>query len=159
MKTKNLNFLKGKKLTYHFVVSFLLITVWVIIAKDQYSYNHNFPVIFGINLFPLLIWTVGLFFIYLLYCFFIQYLNQQSFIKNFLLFVTIGWVILIGGETIGYHLFNVKNLANAIYPGLPICYCMHAPPWMQLSYFFLAPIYFMVCYLLGLENNFRKSYK
>ncbi len=52
-------------------------------------------------------------------------------------------VFLISVETIAYHLFGMQNLTAAAYPGIPICNCMHAQPWMQLSYFLLGPIYFI----------------
>jgi len=149
------SFFKEKKLAYHFLISFFIVTVWVIIAQNQYSYNYNFPELFGLTLFPLIPATFSLFLVYVTYAWIENKFENKNIVKGFLFFTLLSWVILIIGETVGYHWFGVQNLHHAGYSGLPICNCMHAPFWMQLSYFLIAPIYFVTCSMLGLENNIK----
>ncbi len=147
---------KRKILIYHLIVAFFTSLIWMLIAKDNYGYNRSFLSILGINLYPLFSWATGLFVLYVIYSHYEHKLKEQTFIKKISLFITFYWPLLIIVETIAYHLFNIKNLATAIYKGLPLCNCMHVPLWMQISYFSIGLIFFAVCYKLGLENpHFR----
>ncbi len=130
------------------LLAFIVALIWMLIAHKEYSYNRNFASVFGINLFPLIAWTFSLLVMYIIYFHFERFLKNKTFLKKLLLFVAIYWPLLIFFETIFYHLFNLKNLATASYSGLPICNCLHAPHWMQLAYFLLGPIYFLLVMLL-----------
>jgi hypothetical protein len=146
-------FLTARKTAfYHLYVSSFIALIWMLIANNQYGYNRKMLTFFGLNSYPLFAWAAGLFAAYLIYSHWEHKLHYASFVKKMLLFVAIYWVILISVETIAYHIFNIKNLSTAVYAGLPLCDCIHAPKWMQLSYFALGPIYFAVCEFLGLEN-------
>lgn len=145
-----------KILIYHLIVAFLISLIWMLIAKNHYRYNQPFLSILGINLYPLFSWTIGLFVLYVIYSHYEHKLKEQTFSKKIILFIAFYWPILIIVETIAYHLFNIKNISTAIYKGLPLCSCMHAPLWMQISYFSIGIIFFLVCYKLCLENpHFR----
>ncbi|MCK5107944.1 MAG: hypothetical protein KAQ83_04420 [Nanoarchaeota archaeon] len=127
-------------------LAFLVSLIWNILARSQYNYNQNFFSFFGINLFPLVTWTIGLFALMIIYQIWIKKLKLKKFILNLLIVILIYSILLIFLETLFYHVFNVHNLQTAIYPGLPVCNCLHAPGWMQLSYFLIGPIYFVLFY-------------
>jgi len=141
-----------KSAIYHLLISSVIALIWIFIAKDQYGYNLGTLNVLGIHLLPLFTAAAGLFAVYLLYSHWEYILGRQSFFKKMLLFVAFYWTILISFETIVYHVFNIKNLSTVMYAGLPICDCIHAPRWMQISYLSLGPIYFSICELIGLKN-------
>lgn len=145
-----------KSAFYHLFIASIISLVWMLIAKNEYSYNKDMLVIFGINLFPLFAWASGLFAAYMIYSHWEHKFKFSRPIKKMLLFIAFYWPMLISLETIGYHIFNIKNLAAAAYAGLPICNCIHAPVWMQISYLILGPLYFGICELIGLENPHYK---
>ncbi len=145
-----------KILSYHLLVASSVAFIWMLIAKNEYRYSRDFAAIAGISMFPLFAWATGLFAIYLIYSHYEHILKKEGFIRKLLLFLAFYWLFLIVSETVVYHTFNIHNLATAEYKGLPICGCIHAPLWMQVSYFLLGPIFFTVCYILRLENpHFR----
>lgn len=141
-----------KNAFYHLYLSSLIALIWMIVTNSQYGYNQEMLTIFGLNTFPLFAWASGLFAVYLIYSHWEHKLKYASFIKKMILFVAIYWTILILVETIAYHIFDIKNISAAIYAGLPICDCIHAQKWMQISYLAIGPIYFGICKLIGLEN-------
>jgi len=142
-----------RMLFYHLIISFIIVLIWMLLAKDQYSYSYDFLTVFGLNTFPLFAWTVGLFWIYVLYLLCEYHLRKKGFAKKIILFILVYWPILIAVETIAYHFFSVKNFPTALYSGLPICNCLHAPWWMKTAYFSMGLIFFTACYLLKLEKD------
>ncbi|MBL7054392.1 hypothetical protein ISS05_01390 [Candidatus Woesearchaeota archaeon] len=145
-----------KALLYHLIVAFFIALLWMLIAKNEYSYNSGFITIAGFSLYPLFSWTLGLFGLYFIYSHYEHKLKKQKFIQKLGLFILFYWPLLIIAESVAYHIFNIKNIAAAAYSGLPFCDCIHAPLWMQISYFSLGIIFFLACYKLGLENpHFR----
>ena len=146
-------------LFYHLLVAFAVALGWMLIAKNEYGYNQQFLTIAGINLYPLFSWAAGMFALYLIYSHFEHKLKKRTLGKQLGLFLLFYWPSLIAVETIAYHVFNIKNLAAAQYAGLPLCDCIHAPPWMQASYFVLGIVFFTLCYKLGLENPHYKIKK
>ena len=141
----------------HFLLAITLSFVWMIIAKNHYYYNHNFISFIGINLFPLVGWAVGLFIVHRLFIKLGTYFKKINYFANILLFSIIYWSLLIAAETIGYHFFNIKNLATASYPGLPMCDCLHAPVWMKIGYFAMGPIFFFICRFMNLGYSETNS--
>jgi hypothetical protein len=147
-----------KKIPY-LIISFIISLIWILLAKDYYMYNKEFIMILKINIFPLFAWTSGLFTLYLLYSYLIKYLKLKKEILIFLLFIFIYFSLLILGETIGYHYLDIKNDQTAQYPGIIICDCIHAPKWMQISYFMLGIIFFLSCKLFDYIKKKRfKNY-
>jgi len=146
-------FLTARKVVfYHLYVASVIALIWLLITNNQYGYNREMLLFFGLNTFPLFAWATGLFAVYLIYSHWEHNIERAGFVKKIALFIAIYWPLLIAVETIAYHLLAIKNLTTAQYAGLPICNCLHAPVWMQVSYLFLGPIYFVICELLGLEN-------
>lgn len=143
---------RWKELYYLFMAS-LLSVVWVYFANSQYSYNDEMIKVFGLNSYPLFAWTIGLFVFVNMYFFLENVFNFRMRFKKILFFVGLYWSLLIFGETVWYHVFNVQNVATAIYSGLPICDCLHAPLWMQVSYFLMGPVYFVICEAALLFHN------
>ncbi|MCH8860759.1 MAG: hypothetical protein IH843_06500 [Thaumarchaeota archaeon] len=148
-----------KLLFYHFMVGSVVALVWMLITKNEYLYDQDFLTTLGINLYPLFAWAVGLFAIYVIYSHYEHILKEQSFLKQILLIIAFYIPVLIAVETISDHLFNIRNIAAAAFPGLPICDCIHAPRWMQAAYFTLGPIFFTLCSILKLENPHFKLHK
>ena len=136
----------------HLYTASIVALIWMVIAKSQYGYNQEMLIVLGFNLFPLFSWAIGLFGVYIIYSHWEHIIKKTSLLKKILLFIAFYWPILIFAETIAYHVFNIHNLSTAIYAGLPICNCLHAPIWMQISYFALGPIYLIICELIGLKN-------
>lgn len=140
----------------HLLIATIFAVVWVIIANDFYGYNQTMIKIFGLNAFPLFAWSSGLLFSYTLYAFISHKYSIRTFQTKFLIFVLIYIPGLIVVETIGYHVLGIQNLATAHYVALPICHCIHAPLWMQMSYFLIGPLYFITCKMFGLENPHKQ---
>lgn len=143
---------KRNNALYHLGISSIIALVWVIIAQKDYGYNQAMFSILGLNSFPLFAWACGLFVAHIIYSHWEHKIKNTNGFKKIILFTAIYWPLLILLETTGYYLFDIKNLATAAYPGLPICNCMHAPVWIQTSYFLMGPVYFIICELLRLEN-------
>jgi hypothetical protein len=150
-----LYFTKRKEKIKFLLAAFIISFIWILITKDQYSYNKEIISLFGISTFPLFMWSLGLFFIYLLYHYFSKFLRKPNFSKNLLLFIAFFWPILIAFETVNYHIFGTKNMPGK-YPGLPICDCIHAPRWMQISYFLIGIIYFIFCFFISSKMKKKK---
>lgn len=111
-------------------------SIWFLLAFKMYQYNGKISLtIFGIPLFPLVAWILGLVAFY--------YLNQtviklfpKIFDKKYkkILFSLIFYsVLMVVFEGIGYNFLGIRLSSN--YPGLSICNCLHAPLWMQIAYF------------------------
>jgi len=148
-----------KLLLKQLFLAFILSLTWVFLAKSYYGYNQTFATILGINLYPLFAWATSLFLIYVLVSHYEHLIKKINYIKQLLFFIIFYWPLLIAGETIAYHLFNIHNVATAVYSGLPICNCIHAPIWMQTVYFLMGPIYLTLLYLLKLKNPHLKKSK
>ena len=131
-----------------FALALIVAATWTYLARHMYHYNIDFPVIFGLNLFPLTCWTVSL----TAGCLSANYLLRTFRIKHraLQLISVIGyyalWLIFV--ETVGYHVFGVRDVMTGDYPGLPICDCLHAPVWMQFAYFTLGPLHWVVAQAL-----------
>ncbi len=129
-----------KNLLMAFVISF----VWNIIAKKQYGYGFHFIKVGGINIMPFFAWGLGLFGLYVIYTHFQEWFKLKKWYQRFILFIMIYWTLLIMIEYIAYHLMKLRDIATKGYKGLPFIDCIHAPQWMQISYFSLGLIYFVL---------------
>ncbi len=150
---------RRKILFYHLILSSVVAISWMILAYSEYEYNFHSIVLFGFNLFPLFAWALGLFSAYIIYSHFEHKFHGSSFLGKLAIFTALYIPLLIVVETVSYYLFSIQNVAAAVYPGLPICNCIRAPPWMQISYFLLGLFYFALCYFLNLENPHNKRLK
>ncbi len=134
-------------------ISFIMAFLWQVVGGKEYFYGKDFWTLYGINIYPLLAWTIGLFVVYMV--FFYVYENIFGTNKKVLkkpatklfLFMLFYWIVLIVAETLAFHVFGFKNLGGANYAGLPICDCIHSPHWMQAVYLSMGPIYITIIYL------------
>ena len=151
---------KRKLLLFNLLISSLLSLIWMLISKNEYSYNQDFLIIMGFNIFPFFAFSLGLFAVYLLYSHYQYLIKDNSYLKRLLLIIIIYFPLLIIVETIAYHLFNIHNLASSMYSGLPFCDCLHANRYMQIAYFLMGPLFFTFCYILKINNiNLQKLIK
>ncbi len=141
---------KRKNALNHLAIASIVSIIWVVFTNKYYNYNFETLKIFGLNSYLLFAFATGLFAVYILYSHWEHKLRTLN--SKLLLFIVLYWLLLIFVETIAYHVFNIHNIANAIYSGLPLCDCLHAPRWMQAAYFLIGPIYFLICEFLGFEN-------
>jgi hypothetical protein len=144
---------KRKAYLPQFGLAFLVALLWVFITRHSYGYNHDFWVVGGITLFPLFAWTLGVFWI--------RRISEQAsdhlrLTKNQRLgaFITLYWPLMLSGEVVGYYLLGVQNPATAMYPGLPICHCLHNVWWIQAGYFLVGIVYWLLC---EAANHFTKT--
>jgi hypothetical protein len=133
---------------YYFLIALAISTIWCIAGRKEYSYNQKFAKIFGISAFPLIGWTLGLAVAMILSDLINSWLYLSNIYSQFGAFLLMYWTLLLAAETIGYHVFNVKNKAAAKYKGIPILDCMHAVWWMKIVYFSLGPVMFIVSKLI-----------
>lgn len=146
-----------KKAILPLLLSSVFAIVWVFLAGENYGYNNERIALFGLNTFPLFAWAIGLFAIYIVYSYVEKILTISSFTLQAIVFIALYVVGLIFFEAVGYYVFDIKNVATGMYSSLPLCNCLHAPVWMQISYFIIGPVYFFICKLLRLENPLTKN--
>jgi len=128
---------------------------WSFYAKNEYLYNQNVSTFYGMSLYPIFAWASGLLIIQIIYLYVEPNFVKNSYFKKFILFSILYSFLLITVETVAYHIFNVKNVHALKYDGLPICNCLHAPHWMQMSYFLIGPLFFSITLLWNTKNNYN----
>jgi hypothetical protein len=138
------------------IVASVLALVWVAFAREHYAYNHDFLVVAGLNLFPLFAWGNGLFATYVIFRIVAGVLPTLPFAGRFVLFAAVYWALLVTFEILGYHAFDIRDLAVAGYPAMPGLRCMHAPNWMRAAYFALGPAFFLLCELAARASAERE---
>jgi len=150
---------KRRSLIIHLIVASIVAFVWMSIAKSQYSYNKSMFQIFGMNAFPFFAWSIGLLAAYIIYSRAEKIVKDRGFIRKISLFSLIYIPTLLVFEAVGYNVLGIQNIGTSAYSPLPFCNCLHAPLWMQVSYFALGPVYFAICYALNLEDIKSKKSK
>jgi len=106
-------------------------------GNKMYGYNKRFLKIFGLNAFPLIGWTIGLFITSILFNIIRIYMSITiAIITTIILY----WILLLIAEYVGYNVFSIHNEAAAKYGGLFGLKFFHAPNWMRTVYFSLGPI-------------------
>jgi len=151
-------FTHRRSFLYQFIIASGVSLIWMFIAKGVYNYNYNFITILGFNLFPLFSWAIGLSIVQIIYLYYEPLFKNKHFSYKLLVFVTLYWPILIFVETVAYHIFHIQNLATAKYTGLIFCNCIHAPTWVQISYFLIGPIFFIICSIINFKSPYSKIY-
>jgi CDP-diglyceride synthetase len=127
-----------------FGTAIFLSVIWAYIAAEHYEYSLNGLKIGIFNLYPVFFWTYGLFILKLFYSGIQHLFKSRNLILKMLIFSSLFWTGLIVVEFVVYHVFNVKNLATSGNPGLPFIDALHAPAWMQIAYFMMGPVYFIL---------------
>ncbi|PIN81665.1 hypothetical protein COV13_00515 [Candidatus Woesearchaeota archaeon CG10_big_fil_rev_8_21_14_0_10_32_9] len=135
---------KRQNLLPVFLIATIQAALWMLVGNKQYGYNQEVMILFGLNVYPFLLWATGLFLVYLCAVHVSNWLKFKSFTKQFIVYILVFWFSLITIETLSYHVFLIRNAATGMYPGLPICECIHAPVWMQIVYLTMGPINFVI---------------
>jgi hypothetical protein len=148
-----------KEYQKNLIIALVISIIWVFISRDQYNYNREFITVFGLNIYPIICWTIGLFFLYI-----VSININNKFIKKgiktrFAIMVFIYWFLLIFLETIFYHKFNIHNLQTTQYPGLPLFNCLHAPLFMQITYFLIGILYLMIINKNEIKKTSQTNFK
>ena len=134
------------KYILYLILSVTLSLVWMILGRKMYGYNKKFPKIFGLCVYPLFGWIIGLFVLALVYDFFTTILSKTLII---IVLIPLFCVLLILAEYIGYHAFSVHNVVTANYPPLPFIDAMHGPVWMRTVYFAMGIIMIFLLAILS----------
>ncbi len=132
---------------YNLLFAIIIALSWSYFAREQYGYNKDILTFYGMSSFPAFAWASGLLANHMLYLKAEHKLNHR--IKKHLVFRISAFslfyiMVLLTMETVAYYVFDIKNIATSIYPGLPICNCLHAPRWMQGFYLLIGPIFFAI---------------
>ncbi|GIU68945.1 MAG: hypothetical protein KatS3mg002_0181 [Candidatus Woesearchaeota archaeon] len=123
-------------------LSTIISLIWVYVMKDFYIYTPDMTTLFGLNIYTLLAWSLGLFALRELY----DYFKPKKILSSILIITILYWIILITLETVSYHILGFKVMNN--YPGIPICDCIHGPKILQTYYISIGPIYYVLTLLL-----------
>jgi hypothetical protein len=134
-------FLKRESLEY-LGLSTLIAIIWVTIARHYYVYSPDMVTLFGLSVYPMLAWALGLLGLRELY----DHVKPKNTLKAIIVITITYMVSLIILETLSYHVIGFRNPGP--YPGLPLCDCIHAPVFMQIYYLSIGPIYYMLTLLL-----------
>jgi hypothetical protein len=127
--------------------------VWMLIGGGIYGYRDLYYSIGPISIYPLAAWAVGFFLADL----FATHLRRprSGVAARFFAYASSYWFILILYETVAYHAYGIRNPATLGYPGLPLCDCIHAPRWVQVTYLSMGPVYFGLAEWFGLNRRSR----
>lgn len=122
----------------HLLLSTLIAVTWVYIARANYGYNHLYITVAGMNILPLLAWSLGLIGVSEIF----NHFRTKRQLVNFILFVPVFWILLVLIETYAFHVIEIRDTMSGNSFGLPFCNCIHAPWWMRMVYFTLGPVYY-----------------
>lgn len=123
----------GKKSLPPFIIAGFIALLWTSYYRYEYE-SSNFFLFDTINIYPLLLWTVGLAGLHL-----VSYTLPGRYR---LILGTIGYLAgLLIVEAIGYHLLNIRLASH--YTSLLNLGVIHAPTIMKIFYLFAGP-----CFLL-----------
>ncbi len=139
----------------HLLLSTLIAFCWVFLAQDNYGYNHAYIVVSGMNILPILAWSLGLIGVSEIF----NHFRTKRRLVNFMLFIPLFWILLVLIETYAFHVIEIRDTMSGNTIGLPFCNCIHAPWWMRIVYFTLGPAYYGLTILTDvlIEKNFNSS--
>jgi len=146
-----------KNMGKQFLLATLISLIWILISKEQYGYEDALLTIDSINLFPLFAWASGLFSSYVLYKHYEWIFVKKGLIFKLMMYLALYWPTLVILEWIAYHVIKIRNKATSEYAGLPLIDAIHAPHWMQISYFSMGPIMFLISYQLDRMEEMKKQ--
>lgn len=111
--------------------AFLIALTWTTFYRYEYSAN-NILLFNHINLFPLVLWTMGLTLATLIY-------DLMPKRVRFLSFVLVYWALLWGIESFGYYTLGIR--LDSSYPDFFGTGVLHLPFYGQLFYVGIAPVF------------------
>lgn len=126
--------MNGKNTAYAFLLALFITILWTYFNKYEYVGN-NVYLFNTLNVFPLVLWTIGLTILYIVHTTFKT--------KHPLLSITVFYLVcLFALEAIGYHILNIR--LNSNYPSLFNMGIIHAPTHMKFFYVVIGPIYISI---------------
>ncbi|HLC49735.1 MAG TPA: hypothetical protein VJI96_05120 [Candidatus Andersenbacteria bacterium] len=132
---------------YAFLLALVITTIWTFFNRYEYIGNNLF--LFNtINIFPLVLWTLGLTILYIVHI--------HTKIKHPILFITVFYLVCIGLlEAFGYYVLNIR--LNSDYPSLFNMGIIHAPVHMKVFYIVAGPLYILLTHALLKYSASRPS--
>jgi len=123
-----------KKSFFPLALALVIALPWCVYFRYEYE-GSNFFLFDRINVYPLILWTIGLTTL--------QLLSYELPGRNRLPFAIILYLIfLIIAEAIGYHLLNIR--LDSHYTSLLNLGVIHAPVTMKVFYIFAGPVYLIL---------------
>ena len=135
------------------VLSFVVAISWTYTTRHMYDYNLSFASIFGVSIFPAIAWTFALFAGYFIVESIIKRVGVKHPLVQFFIVIGLYAGAVVIAETAGYHLLGIHNIGTSQYVGLPLCDCLHAPIWMQIGYFSLGPLHWLLTKIIIVTSN------
>jgi len=122
-----------EKIGQELIIAFLITLFWTSFYNYEYIGGNVF--LFGkINLYPLVLWTVGLVLMREIY----KRIPKWRFFSIMILY----WLVLISIEFIGYYALDIRLVSQ--YPSLFNLGIIHAPLSAQIFYITAGPIYILL---------------
>lgn len=139
----------GKKAAPPFIVAGFIALLWTSYYRYEYE-GSNFFLLDRINIYPLLLWTVGLAGLHLT-----SYTLSSG--RYRLILGTIGYLAgLLAVEAIGYHLLNIRLASH--YTSLLNLGVIHAPTIMKIFYIFAGPCFLLLFDYLDYKQRHLHRY-
>ncbi len=115
------------------IPAFAVTLIWIVASGNMYGGYNTFRLyVFGIALFPILAWPIGLM---IGYYYALPRVIVSPWPLRWLVLSVIYSFGLILFEIIGYNVLGIHLDAGKAYPGWPVLKIFHCPWWMQLAYF------------------------
>lgn len=132
-----------KKLLIAFLHALFITVLWTSFTKYEYI-GSNYYILNRINLFPLVLWTIGLTTLYSL--------HTSIKTKYPLFHITVFYLVALGLlEAFGYYVLNIR--LNSNYPSLFNLGIIHAPVYMKMFYVIAGPVYIILTDILIKKNK------
>jgi len=129
-----------KKDSLYFWTAFTMSLIWVA-SSGIYDYKAGNSYLLGINMFPLFLWTLGLFFLKKYY----DFLGEKNGLIKIIL---VYWILLFSIEAIGYHFLKIQ--LDSAYSGVLGLDVIHVPFFAKIYYLAAGPVYLYITrYLEG----------
>ena len=149
---------RSGKLVY-FAISSIFAVAWCSAAGNIYRYETNYPVVLGMNLWPLLCWSTAMFWGNINFFRLAERFRGRGFLRLLSANAVIHWFFLILCECLAYHVFGFVNIGTSGYPGLPVFDCIHGPRWMQAAYLLMEPACFATIYLAEQFGDIKRLFQ
>lgn len=126
--------MKPPKTAYAFPIALAISGFWTFFTKYEYV-GSNLYLFNRINVFPLVLWTLGLTALYIIHN---RFPARYRFLYTVILYL-VGLGII---EAVGYHILNIH--LNSNYPSLLGLGIVHGPIHMKVFYIIAGPIYIVL---------------
>lgn len=127
-----------KKVVIPVAVAFIISLIWTTYYRYQYI-GDNIFILNRINIYPLILWTLGLIILFLVDKYFKPEMKKTN---RALLSVILYFIVLGVIEVIGYYLLEIRLSGN--YTSLLGLGIIHAPLQMKIFYVTAGPIYLLL---------------